>query len=324
MKNLLGLTFLTALSFTLMGCNGSSSNSGTANNAQNPGAGDPPATSELIKISGTAAIGAAISNTPLNAKCENGKGFEGAVTTDAKGHYSGMIIRSNFPCAFKITDAKTNLSYFSYAPDAQQTTVNLTPLTSLVVARANNQLPQDWYLSKTIALNKTAFDQAIATLNTELKSATNQTKPAGNPVNTPFVIGDAYDRVLDKFTAALNAQNRSYENFLLSYRDGNAFNLNLGTIVIDDSVKNDNVPTGNYRLKVTTTVMGTSTDIVLENMPKPANQSEFCSGFSDELAGKGYQIKSCTFNGQVGVIDSNLSNSGVNLSYQIKYEYTSY
>jgi hypothetical protein len=313
MKHLVSVGIVAALSVGLGGCNSSSSGSPPNEN---------PAVEQTTEVSGTAAIGAAITQAPVTAKCQDGKGFEQAVTTDEQGRYSGVIIRSSFPCAFKVTHAASGQTYYSYSPDSDQTTVNLTPLTSLVVARAKALSPDDWFSGDSIALNANAYQQAVETLIDELKTATNHSAPTTSPISTPFSIGDAYDRVLDNFAQALAAQSRQYGDFLLSYRDGNAFGLNLGTIVIDDSVKDPQTPTGNYRLTITTTMMGSATNVVLENMPKPANQAEFCGNYQDELAAQGYQINSCTFDGQVGLIDSTLSTNGLSISYQNRYQYT--
>ncbi|MFA6698604.1 MAG: hypothetical protein WCS28_00420 [Thiomicrospira sp.] len=322
MKHLVSLGIAAALSVGLGGCNSSSSGSAPPNNPPPADGSDNPPAEQTTTVSGTAAIGAAIANAPVSAKCQDGKGFEQAVTTDDQGRYSGVIIRSSFPCAFKVTHEASGQTYYSYAPDTEQTTVNLTPLTSLVIARAKAQSPDDWFSADHIALNAQAYQQAVEALIDELKTATDDTAPTTSPVSTPFSIGDAYDRVLDKFAEALKAQNRQYNDFLINYRDGNAFGLNLGKIVIDDSVKDPEVPSGNYRLTITTTVMGSSTNVVLENMPKPANQAEFCGNYNEELAAQGYQINSCTFDGQIGVIDSTLSTNGFSMSYQNRYEYT--
>lgn len=346
LKRLLTLGAIGLISISLVACNGSSSSQSDSANNNTPSentnepvvdnddssdTANPPSAVEKSAVTGTAAIGAAIANTPVEALCQDGKGFEQAVTTDEQGRYTGFILKASFPCGFRITHNETQETYYSYAADSDQTHVNLTPLTTLLVARASSQLPDDWYQQAkaasgtSIQIQADLLTQAVATIESELQSQTSGQAPNGSPITTPFEIGDAFDRILDRLAETMQASQTSFDTLLQGYRDGNSLNalgVNLGTIVIDDSIKDDDVPSGQYTLTVTTSVMGSGTSVVLHNMPKPANQSEFCNIQSDELAEQGYQINSCSFDGQVGVIDSTLSVSGMTLQYQTHYEYT--
>lgn len=320
-KRLVTFGAIGLLSFSLIACNSSSDPDGTT----------PPSetnndASNSSTVKGTAAIGAAIANTPVIASCQGGKGFEQAVTTDAQGRYTGVILKANFPCGFRITHNDTQETYYSYAPDSDQVTVNLTPLTTLLLARATGQSPADWYnqaqnnSGNGLQIRPDLFTQALEDIKKELQS-----QASGNPITTLFEIGDAYDQLLDHLAETLQANQMSFDELLQGYRDGNSLNamgVNFETIVIDDSIINDDVPTGNYTLTITTSVMGSATSVVLHNKPKPANESEFCSIQSTELAEQGYKVNSCSFDGQEGEMDLTLSESGMQLDYQIHYKFT--
>lgn len=98
----------------------------------------------------------------------------------------------------------------------------------------------------------------------------------------------------------------------------------FGSIVVDGGTQ------GNYRLEVQVTAMQFSVPpIVIENVPKPANQDEFCNDPSlrdqitqatDGMTGT-WTMNSCSFNGTVGQINMTLATPYFSLPYGATYTY---
>ena len=164
----------------------------------------------MVTLSGTAATGAALKNASVTASCNNNTGFSQPVSTDANGQWSGQVIAANLPCALQ---AKTpDLALHSYAVAAGN--VNITPLTDLGIAKISRKQPTDWFKQYQILLEsqlKTAMDE----LSQQLASK-NYVLPAQfNLLTTSFKVGDAFDKVLDVFAAAINASSLKTYNALL-------------------------------------------------------------------------------------------------------------
>ena len=77
-------------------------------------------------------------------------------------------------------------------------------------------------------------------------------------------------------------------------------------------------------MNVTTSVMGQGATVTVKNVPKPANQNEFC-GSNDvtaQLPNGQFKINSCSFNGTVGNINATVNTNGFSVTYDVKYEYS--
>ena len=164
----------------------------------------------MATLSGTAATGAALKNASVTASCNNNTGFSQPVSTDANGQWSGQVIAANLPCALQ---AKTpDLALHSYAVAAGN--VNITPLTDLGIAKISRKQPTDWFKQYQVLLEsqlKTTLDE----LSQQLASK-NYVLPAQfNLLTTSFKVGDAFDKVLDVFAAAINASSLKTYNALL-------------------------------------------------------------------------------------------------------------
>src|SRR5690606_6497856 len=95
------------------------------------------------KLSGTAAVGAAIVGGTVTARCADGNTFTEVVTTDANGNWTGTLTSGTMPCALQITGGTPPDTLYSYASSTG--TVNITPLTTLALAQATGQTPADWF-----------------------------------------------------------------------------------------------------------------------------------------------------------------------------------
>lgn len=175
-------------------------------------------------VSGTAAVGAAIANGTITAKCANGTGFTQAVTTNAQGAYSGTVAANSFPCALQITGGTPAVTLHSYALAAG--TVNITPLTDLLIANASTHLPADWFQSSSWQILEAQLTAAQNNLKNSLTSG-GYTMPQGtfDPFKTGFQIGDTWDQLLDQLQAAIEASSSTYANLLTLAKDGSLSSL---------------------------------------------------------------------------------------------------
>lgn len=176
---------------------------------------DPQPEVIMAVISGTAAIGKAISNENVVAKCQNSIGFSQTVTTNAEGAFSGEVPQDALPCALRV---KSNqLETFIHGFASQAGTNNITPLTDIVIALATTTIPTDWFnveqpIDITDEINK-AVDKVVNAL-----SLVGYNIPSENfsPFNDQFVIGDSADKLLDQMQGALGASDIvSYSDLLL-------------------------------------------------------------------------------------------------------------
>jgi hypothetical protein len=93
-----------------------------------------PATPAAVttKITGTAAVGAALSNVVVSAKCASGSG---TATTSADGSFTINIDSATRPCVLSVTAADgTTLHSVIEAGTGTSAVANITPLTELVTA----------------------------------------------------------------------------------------------------------------------------------------------------------------------------------------------
>lgn len=177
------LALVTSAAFALAGCGGDSDSKPSA-----------------PRLSGTAAIGAAIVGGTVTARCADGSGFTAAVTTDTDGNWSGIIDSGVLPCALRVTGGTPPDTLYSYASSTG--TVNITPLTTLALAQATSQVPADWFA----AFNGTPVD--VTTASDQLLDALNDAgfdlPASGNPFTTPFVAdGTGWDGLLDDLKQAI-------------------------------------------------------------------------------------------------------------------------
>jgi hypothetical protein len=157
-----------------------------------------PAPAPDITVAGRAAIGAGLAGATVDIKCTQGSA---QATTSASGGFSAIVSAGIAPCALRVSSGALRLHGYTAVANA---TANLTPLTDLIVGRAAGQLPAAWFDGSTITLDAAAL-QAARTTVLDALAASGAVLPFGNPLDFPFVIGDAWDRVLDRLVAAIAA-----------------------------------------------------------------------------------------------------------------------
>lgn len=161
-----------------------------------------------VTLSGTAATGAALKDATITANCKNNTGFNQPVKTDNNGKWSGQVAAASLPCALQAKTA--DIALHSYATAAGN--INITPFTDLTLALATRQKPADWFKNYQ-ALLETQLKTAINQLRDQLASKNYKLPEEFNLFSTSFNVGDAFDKVLDAFNAALAASTTNIKNY---------------------------------------------------------------------------------------------------------------
>lgn len=208
LKNYLATTTLLTSSILLAACGGSSSSSSDTSNQ-----------TETVTLSGTAAIGAAITDASVSARCEDGSGFIGSVMTDNNGRFEGNVEEGALPCALSVRDSD-GTAYHSLAKAAG--TTNITPLTDLAIALSGED-PAQWFKEGELATVAEVVEQRVQELLTTLENLGYTIPENLDPFQGAFAIGDSHDRVLDQLGEALNNSNvlQGYQQLVLLLKDGN-------------------------------------------------------------------------------------------------------
>lgn len=184
----------------------------------------PPATS--IALNGIAAEGAALSNAAVTAKCADGSGFLSHVTTDAQGNFSGQLTPTALPCALTVTDSRSGSVYYSLATETGR--VNITPLTSLVLALASQQSGKDWLADGDWQSAAAQLPVAQALVKQALIAAGyHLPESAFLPLTAQFNVGDDWDKVLDQLQLAIHSNQNigTFDALVNLIKDGNLSSL---------------------------------------------------------------------------------------------------
>jgi len=179
-----------------------------------------PATA--IVLSGRVAIGAAIANATVVARCSDGSGFSVPVITDINGGYEGSIpSMASLPCALQARGGDPEVVLHSYA--SAPGTVNITVLTDLILAGASGKLPADWF-------DSSDWQSVAATLENTQDELALQLSQSGyvldvatfTPFTINFVVGDIHDQIMDRLQEAIAADSTltGYADLIAKVRSG--------------------------------------------------------------------------------------------------------
>ncbi|MDH0031810.1 MULTISPECIES: carboxypeptidase regulatory-like domain-containing protein [unclassified Acinetobacter] len=319
-------------------------------NSSSNNSGQQQTTTE--KLTGTAATGAALAGA--NIEVVNKNGTTKSVVAGTDGKFS-IDVEKGAPYLLKATKGtgESQITLYSYASAAGN--VNVTQLTTQAILAANkadetrdyNSLAEiytNWAKlakdSTTDEIN-TAIDKAakevVANLKTVFDASVDTTKGYPNIFKTEFnADSTGLDKVLDQ--VKINGLNSKCTGIGSTYHcdvqyavngQNFAWNYSVDTtglkLVVDlNSNNNPNIPSGNYNLNVTTSVMGQGATVTVKNVPKPANQNEFCGSddVTSQLPNGQFKINSCSFNGTVGNINATVNANGFSVTYDVKYEYS--
>lgn len=183
------------------------------------GGGDgstPPASDTPDALSGTAAVGLPIVGGTVNVRCAGGAALD--TTTSSSGAWSVTLSGQTLPCAVQVSagtvgGASNPNAYHAIALTVG--TVNITPLTDLVVARVLGSSPQAWFDAPVFtAFSSGTLTGALDAIRTALGLAA--ALGSADPFTTAFAANgsDPLDKVLDALQDALDNAETSYAALL--------------------------------------------------------------------------------------------------------------
>ncbi len=191
---------VTALTFALAGCDDDDA----------PVAATPPA----VTVSGTAAVGVPLASASVSVQCSTGDAV--TTTTTAAGAYTVSLAGGQtFPCLVTVTGGSPSVTLRSVAQ--AEGSVNVTPLTDLIVSAAAGTSSTAWFEA-----NKGTLATSLATLVAKLPAAqaaviatlkgSGYTVPTGNLLTLSFtpVDGNAYDDLLEAIKVSLANAGKTY------------------------------------------------------------------------------------------------------------------
>lgn len=162
-------------------------------------AAPPPAPTTL---SGTAAIGAPVVGGTVTVRCATGSAIR--VTTTAGGAWSAALDGQAFPCLVAVSggNVPAGQTLYSMAVDTQD--LNVTPLTTLVLAAAFGDDPANLTTLPTLDAAREALEEGVTKVTAFLESSGYASVPA-NPFTDTFapVAGDPYDDLLEQIARSL-------------------------------------------------------------------------------------------------------------------------
>ena len=206
----------------LAACGGGSTNGGAS-------------ASNLLTLSGVAAIGQAIPGATVSAKCQSGSG---SATTDDRGAYTLTIAGGSAPCILQLVENKNcmpvcllqfgnpvqHLKLHSVAAQSGSV-VNITPLTDMVTSRLLLQDPSAYFATfKADSFADKAKTESIALAETDVVKALDGTITWDGTglISRPLIAstrsdaGNEHDKLLDELGKKLPLHKMSQVNWWLS------------------------------------------------------------------------------------------------------------
>ena len=185
------------------------------------GGGDDPI--PAASLSGVAAVGAPITNGTVAVQCAGGAALN-TTTNTTTGAWQVFFAGQTLPCAVQVSggtiSGSTNTTlYHSIALSLG--TVNVTPLTDLIVAQLAGANPQTWFGSPVFTnVNTGAVQTALNNVASGLGIAS--TLGSVDPITTAFKAapGDAVDKLLEALKTALTNTSQTYAALLSAAQTG--------------------------------------------------------------------------------------------------------
>ncbi|MES2946757.1 MAG: hypothetical protein V4772_28160 [Pseudomonadota bacterium] len=208
------------------------------------GGDDAPAPAQTL--SGVAAVGVPIVGGTVNISCSAGSGF--SATTGGTGEWSVNTSGQTLPCAVQVSGgtvggAANATSHQSIAISFGN--INVTPLTSLVVAQLTGSNPVSWFRTPVFTgVNADNIAAAVRSVSTSL--GLTSTLGSINPLTDTFKAqnGDKMDDILEALKAALASASKTYADLLAAASSrnyaaftgfGSSFSSAYATITVNAS-----------------------------------------------------------------------------------------
>lgn len=300
------------------------------------------------KLSGTAAVDAPLAGAAVQARCMGGDILK--TTTAANGTWTLDTTGNTLPCGVRVVGGGLAAGQALHSVALDFSNVNVTPLTDLIVANAVGKLPSLWWgangPSDFAVLGASNVDAALASLRAGFALPVLNTL---DPRTTVFraVPNDALHDALQALQLALRNLGIDYAALVsevanVGFGLSNGFRVSLSdaytTVTVGDGGAGgggdpQGPGTGNYTLTINAVVSGYPVPpVTIENIAKPANQSEFCddmldpnspTGLNQQMQGGSVTINSCAFNGTTGNVSATLSiaSPAMTIPYTITYNY---
>lgn len=172
----------------------------------------PPPVVVKTTLSGSAATGAALVGATVRVKCVAGSG---TATTASNGAYTVDVSGATLPCVVSATssDNATVLHSLVDPGGGNTQTININPVTELLVARLAGLAPASFFSSfdatTAVRLTTANIDSATRSVVATLRQGGVDFSAVGNPITALLVAatanapGNAYDQKLDALGARL-------------------------------------------------------------------------------------------------------------------------
>lgn len=289
-------------------------------------------------LNGTAAVGVPIVGGAVKVVCAGGSAL--STTTGSAGAWQVTTSGQTLPCAVQVSGGTVGGSangtpYHSIALNFD--TVNITPLTDLVIASLAGKAPGAWFEGiNTAALqgvDNAAVTSALGKVNTAL--GLTATLNGANPLTTPFTAtnGNLIDDILEAIAKARLEAGLEHAA-LLALASQTSFSapasFNFSTAYAAVKASGSGTGTGNGNLTVQFTAGGVSFPAIsASNVPAPGSESEFCQDAPGSaifaqiaaLGGGSLTMNTCSFAGNVGKVGATLNLAGLPIPYVITFTF---
>ncbi len=174
---------------------------------------------DTVRLSGTAAVGAALNDAAVEVKCANGSG---TAKTASDGTYALNVPGGRLPCVIAVTQEVNGVSVTLHSvteagtssDGVTQATANVTPLTELIVAQLSAGLPSAFFasVSSGATISTAQLQQATSTILAALSAEAGINATAIDPFKAPLVAagggrtGNAYDQLLDQLGTKVSVE----------------------------------------------------------------------------------------------------------------------
>ncbi|CAG2139634.1 hypothetical protein LMG31506_02144 [Cupriavidus yeoncheonensis] len=239
----------------LSACGGGSDSQPSAPAATTP-------STPTTKIAGTAAVGAALANATVQAKCASGSG---TATTAADGTFSIDIPNARRPCVLSVsTPDGTTLHSVVEAGSGMTATANITPLTELITASIAGKSTNEFFASfDEQAQAKLTTDGVSTALDNVKLILTGTVDLAGiDPLKDTLVAahgntpGNALDQKLDTLGETLKASQTSISDLSTAVASNSGSAGGVQTILQPASTTCASFRSGKYqKIGLTTNVV---------------------------------------------------------------------
>lgn len=155
-----------------------------------------------VSLKGVAAIGAPVVDGNVTVRCATGP--ELTTTTTTGGAWSTLLRGQTFPCLVAVSGGNVPAGETLYSMAVDDSDLNVTPLTSLVLAQAFGTDPSELDTLPSVDDARTALASGAEAVAEMLQASGYGSVPA-NPLTDSFepVAGDAYDDLLEQLARSL-------------------------------------------------------------------------------------------------------------------------